>query len=141
MKGALNEDGLRSELAGSGFFQRQQPKLQEPGQESHHAAAPSSKGDVMPPQAHATMPPRDPDSDLIESIRKTVRQLGKEEATYRLTPTEKKAIAEIVYAYGNAGIRTNNNEVTRIGLNYLLEDYRLKGGDSILARVLERLNE
>jgi hypothetical protein len=39
------------------------------------------------------------DQDIItESIRKAVRHLGKEAATYRFTQEEKKALADIVYS-------------------------------------------
>jgi hypothetical protein len=78
---------------------------------------------------------------LIETIRKAVRQLGKEAATYRFTPEEKRALADIVYTYKASGVRTSENEITRIAIHTLIEDYRATGKVSILVRVLERLNE
>ncbi len=77
---------------------------------------------------------------MIEKIRKTVKQLGKEAATYRFTVEEKKALTDIVYTYKSRGIRTSENEVARIALNWLIEDYHENGETSILARVLEKLN-
>ncbi len=77
----------------------------------------------------------------IESIRKSVKQLGKEAATYRFTQEEKKVLADIVYSYRGRGIRTSENEVTRIAINSLIADYRENGENSTLAKVLARLNE
>jgi len=73
-------------------------------------------------------------------VRRAVKRLGKEAATYRFTQEEKRALADIVYVYKGRGIKTSENEVTRISLNYLLEDYRQNGKDSLLAQIIERLN-
>ena len=43
--------------------------------------------------------------------------------------------------YKGQGIRTSENEITRIAINYLVENYKQDGENSILARVIERLNE
>jgi hypothetical protein len=96
--------------------------------------------DTVIPRHHDTMV--SPDQDIItELIRKAVKQLGKEAATYRFTQEEKKALADIVYTYKGQGIRTSENEITRIAINYLVENYKQDGENSILARVIERLNE
>jgi hypothetical protein len=76
----------------------------------------------------------------LEAIRKAVKQLGKEAAVYRFTPEEKKALRAIVYTYKSRGIRTSENEITRIAINFLVADYRENGQSSTLARVLELLN-
>lgn len=78
--------------------------------------------------------------ELVETIRKAVKQLGKEAATYRFTQQEKKSLTDIVYTYKVEGLRTSENEITRISINLLVEDYRKNGKNSILSRVLERLN-
>ncbi len=78
--------------------------------------------------------------DTIEIIRKAVKELGKEAATYRFTQEEKRMLADIVYTYRGRGIRTSENEITRIAINALVEDYRQNGENSTLAKVLERLN-
>ena len=77
---------------------------------------------------------------MIESIRQAMRQQGKEGGTYRFTQDEKRSLADVVYTYRVRGTRTNANEVTRIGLNFLLADYRENGGFSVLAIILERLH-
>lgn len=76
----------------------------------------------------------------FDEIRKTVKQLGKEVSTHRFTPEEKAALTDIVYTYTRQGVRTSENEITRIGVNWLLLDYRHHGANSVLARLLERLH-
>lgn len=91
------------------------------------------------PSNRATIPPSNLNA-LLETIRLAVKELGREAGTHRYTSGEKRALEELVYEYHRKGVRTSGNEIIRIGLNYLLEDHRLNGGRSILARVLERLN-
>jgi len=82
--------------------------------------------------------------DSIEAIRKTVKQVGKEVFFIRVTPEEKHTLGSIVYAfnemYRGEGRKTSENEVGRIALNLLLEDYQENGINSILAKVLAALN-
>lgn len=92
------------------------------------------------PSYHDTTIPLSQD-EIIEIIRKAVKHLGKEAATYRFTLEEKKALSDIVYSYKGTGIRTSENELTRIAINFLVEDYRNNGENSILAKVIERLND
>lgn len=82
-----------------------------------------------------------PDDDALELVRRAVRTLGKEAATYRFTQDEKRALSSIVYAYKERGIKTSENEITRIALNYLIDEYRRNSTSSILARVLALLNQ
>ena len=81
------------------------------------------------------------DDDVLEIVRRAVRTLGKEAATYRFTQAEKRALSGIVYAYKERGIKTSENEITRIALNYLIDEYRRNSTSSILAQVLARLNQ
>ena len=85
----------------------------------------------MAPETHEAM---------VEFIRGAVKQFGKEGGTHRLTRAEKRAVAEIIYTYGNRGIRTNENEITRIALNYLIQEHKERGKESLLERVLQALN-
>lgn len=78
--------------------------------------------------------------DIFERIRRTVKQSGREPATYRFTLEEKKALAEIVHAYDLQGVRTSDNQITRISINYLVEDYRRHKDQSILARILQLIH-
>jgi len=78
---------------------------------------------------------------LVERLRKAVKQVGKEAATYRLTEAEKKKLKEIIYTYGGQGYRTSEIEIARIGLNWLLEDYGANGKRSVLHKILKALKE
>ncbi len=77
---------------------------------------------------------------IVEAIRKTVKQIGKEVSFVRLLPEEKRQLADIAYTYKSQGIKTSENEISRIGINWMLEDYQANGKESILAKVLEALN-
>lgn len=107
-------------------------KNDEPKQPRHH--------DTMQPSNHDTVIPRYHDG-IIESVRKAVKELGKEAATHRFTEEEKKAIVDIIYAYKGQGIRTSENEIARIAVNFLIEDHRENGENSILHQVLKALKE
>lgn len=85
------------------------------------------------------MTPRYRDTS-VEVIRAAVKVFGKEAATHRFTAEEKKALRDIVYVYEGQAIRTNENEISRIGVNFLIEDYRQNGENSVLHKVLKALN-
>jgi hypothetical protein len=78
---------------------------------------------------------------IIELIRKAVKDIGKESATYRFTPEEKKALLELTFTYKVQGLKTSENELTRIAINFILEDQKQNGRNSILEKVLQALNE
>ncbi len=112
---------------------------------------PKKKGkkphDTMTPRYHDTMQPRNHDTvipynetAIFEVVRKSVKQIGKEAATHRFTLEEKNLLADIEYTYKRQGIRTSENEITRIAINYFIEDYRQNGEQSILAKILKHLN-
>jgi hypothetical protein len=58
----------------------------------------------------------------------------------RLTLEEKKALRVIEFTYAQQGIMTSGNEIIRIGMNFILKDFQKNGENSILAKVLKRLN-
>jgi hypothetical protein len=95
--------------------------------------------DTTSPFNHDTTIPQD-DEALFEKVRKSVKQIGKEAATHRFTLDEKNELADIEYVYKRQSIRTSENEITRIAINYFIEDYRQNGEQSLLARILKRLN-
>ena len=111
---------------------------------SPQQAKPAKKKTNVMPRYHDTkldtMIPRH-HNVTIETIRKAVKQLGREPATHRFTSEEKKAITGIIYTYKQQGIITSENQITRTGINFLLNDYEENGKNSILALVLKRLNE
>ena len=114
-----------SGLAESPLFQKKDADSKIPGSQSSN---------------HATMQPDNQD-DAIEYIRQAVRQTGKEAGTYRLTREEKRALLEIRYSFRLGGIRTSENEVARIALNYLIHDHKRNPKDSILERVMEAIHQ
>src|SRR5947209_5482554 len=145
MKKKLDTEAITNELAGSVFFPS---RTQGPGQhESGEQKGSDTNDDLMIPRYHDTVIPSThdtivtpPQDDVIEIVRKAVKQIGKEAATQRLTLEEKQALADIEYRYKRQGLRTSGNEITRIAINYVIDDYRKNGENSLLAKVLKRLN-
>jgi hypothetical protein len=80
------------------------------------------------------------DDQMVEGIRKAVKRLGKEATFCRFTLEEKNVVGDIVYTYKRNGIRTSENEIIRIAVNWLIENYRADGRNSVLAQVLDKLN-
>jgi hypothetical protein len=96
--------------------------------------------DTTTPRHHATMVSRYHDT-IISIVRSAVRQLGKEAATHRFTEEEKRGIADVIYTYKNQGVRTSENEITRIAVNFIIQDYKEHGEESVLDKVLKALND
>ena len=94
--------------------------------------------DTTTPRYHDTTVSRY--HDTVELVRKAVKDFGKEAATHRFTLEEKKMLSDIIYAYKGQEIRTSENEITRIAINYINEDYKKNGENSILDKVLKALN-
>jgi hypothetical protein len=111
--------------------EHQQPQANDTTTPRHH--------DTTVSRNHATMIPFSDDA-IYEVVRKAVKQIGKEAATHRFTIDEKNHLADIEYTYKRRGIKTSENEITRIAINYFIEDYRLNGEESLLAKVLAKLN-
>jgi len=93
-----------------------------------------AKRDTTTPRYRDTTTPT-----MIKGIRKAVKQLGKEAATHRFTREEKDAIARIVFTYGQQGVKTCENEIASIGINWLLQDHQANSRSSILHKVLAAL--
>ena len=83
---------------------------------------------------------RAPES-VIAAIRKVVKSYGREVSFVRLSPEEKGELADLVHDFKRRGLKTTENEINRIAINYLLADHRQHGERSILARTLEALRE
>jgi len=142
MKPKLKEDMIRSELQESAFFH---PPTDKPVVDTIESI--SEPVDTTLPTDHDTMPPRYRDTttphyhdDLLEKIRKALKSYGKEAATYRFTKLEKQALSDPIYAYQKSGVRTSENEITRIAVNFIICDQQEFGEDSILSLVLKLLN-
>ncbi len=96
--------------------------------------------DTTVSQHHDTAVSR-PDNATVALIRKAVKEFGKEAATHRFTLDEKRAVADIIHAFKGRGVKTSENEIARIAINFLLNDYRINGEQSILTKVISALNE
>ena len=149
----------KSGLADSPFFSRPpnvsisvpSPAMQKPTEKvSKEVQSPEQNSfkETKWPRYHDTMPPRNHDTvvssnhdTMVEIVRMAVKELGKEAATHRFTVEEKKAVLDLIYSYKGSGIKTSENEVARIAINYILEDYKQNGQNSILDKVLKALNE
>jgi hypothetical protein len=163
MKKKLNVDSVQSELrGGSAFFPgynrpdsptppqeeiSQAEIVDAPPKEKKPTDRPQPKRDTTIPRYHDTTVSRNHDTmtpptgaDIFEMVRKAVKQIGKEAATHRFTLDEKNLLADIEYTYKRQGIRTSENEVTRIAINYIIAEYKQNGEESILAKILKRLN-
>ena len=163
MKKKLNVENIQSELrGGSAFFPgyksqdsptsvpaEAQPveRVETHAEEHTPGDRPKVVNDTMTPRHHDTTVSRNhdtttqpADTDISEVVRKAVKQIGKEAATHRFTLEEKNLLADIEYTYKRRGIRTSENEITRIAINYVIEEYRQNGEESLLATILKRLN-
>lgn len=74
---------------------------------------------------------------MISAINLSILEVGKEATTYRLSKSEKKALIEIIYRYRIRNIRITENEITRIAINNLIEDYKKNKKQSILAMIVD----
>ena len=99
---------------------------------SHHDTVIPRYHDGTTPRVHGV---------IVELVRKAIKEFGKEAATHRFTQLEKKEIGDLIYTYKNRGIKTNENEITRIAVNFIFEDYRENGENSVLHKILKALNE
>lgn len=147
MKKKIDASTIVNELkVGSAFFPRraEQSTLGAPelSSDAEQVSVKEHSADMVPRYCDTTdattvssLP-----SSLAETTRRAVKKVGKEAATYRFTVEEKQALATIVHEYRQQGIRTSDNELTRIALNYLLEDYRRNKKESILSCILQLLH-
>ncbi len=143
----LNTDTITSELEGSAFFPSRTPAA-SPMQEASEATPPppaSSTSHARPSRRKTSSTNEDASTlasngaSLIETIRHVVKDPGKEVSFVRLSPAEKERLVDLVYAFKRQGKKTSETEINRIAVNFILEDYRINGDDSVLAQVLEAL--
>jgi hypothetical protein len=157
MSKKLKNDSLVNELeGGSAFFTPKTAGATEPKVKGYPPSTESGSQESVPSvEESSPVQPTNPDSEdvastesetqaslhasTLASIRSTVRKIGKESVYVRATPEEKLALSDIVYALKREGVRTTENEVSRIALNFLIEDYKQKGKGSVLAQVIAAL--
>ena len=139
---ALDQQGTTRKIKAAS---RSPGKIAKREDQTARGPEPPAAQSAAPEQRKAeTMIPRYRDiivPDMVQRLRKAVKHLGKEAATYRFTEEEKEALADAVYTYGRQKYRTSENEIVRIGINWLLEEYQASGEESVLHKVLEALHE
>ena len=145
MKKKLNTDRIQNELAGSVFFPQRKKEERPEASVSHPLPSSEPSGDTEPASKHESMHASEhasmrADDTVVQTIAKTLRSLGKEVIYVRSTVEEKTQIKDIVYTYARQGMKTSDNEIGRIAINYLLKDYEVYGAESILAKVLKDLH-
>jgi hypothetical protein len=96
------------------------------------------KHTIVTPRKHTTMTPRYHDS-MTATIAKSVRETGKEVCTYRLTQKEKTSLVEIIYHFRIRNCKLSENEIARIAINFLIEDFRADKKDCMLSSIIEAM--
>ena len=117
----------------------EQPLPSGPKNAHHHDTAVPRHHGITVSQQHGTTIPQ-VYGVAIEQVRKAVKEFGKEAATHRFTAQEKKEIADLIYTYKSQGVKTSENEMARIAINFLIEDYKQNGEGSVLSKILAALN-
>jgi hypothetical protein len=120
-----------------------QPKPEPEPKPEKEAEKPEDTAAIMLARKHASktasMLALSP--DIIEAVRRIVRKPGKEEVLYvRLSREEKDRLSDVTYTYKRQGMKTSDNELMRVAINMLLEDYKVSGEQSLLARILAKLH-
>jgi hypothetical protein len=77
-------------------------------------------------------------ASMLAKITKAIREVGKEVSYTRLTRDEKKQIVEIIYTFRSEGVKLSENELMRIALHVVLEDYKSNKSNSILHKMLHQ---
>ena len=93
---------------------------------------------IVTPCNHDSLTPRYHDS-MIATITKSIRETGKEVCTYRLTQKEKTALVEIIYHFRMRNCRLSENEIARIAINFLIEDFNTDKKHSMLSSIIEAM--
>jgi len=142
MKKKINSQAILNELQGSVFFPAKIPPSTQQEDVTIPKDNPSSQAsnqasNLASNQASTLAAP----DEIIELIRKVVKNPAKEEVLYvRLTKEEKTQLGDITYTYIRQGRKTTDNELGRIAINFLITDYHANGATSVLAKVIEALN-
>lgn len=109
---------------------------------SQPAPLPASSPATMPPSAQQEeqQPDVPGDADGTEAMRRLHGLLMEEHSlhySYRFTRSEIDFIRDAVYELEvKHELPATRNDIVRVGLNWLMEDYRLRRKESVLVRVL-----
>lgn len=115
-------------------------QIKQEASDTQQASRLESKPDRLLASNHASMLAASP--EMIEAIRKVVKNPGKEEVLYvRVSKEEKDTLDDVTYTYKRQSIKTSDNEIVRVAINTLLADYKINGANSLLAILLKSLHD
>jgi len=113
------------------------PDTQPP---TNPASQQASKTATMPPSAHGAMRAVEPPFDDSALVRRLRDQLDEEHSlhySYRFTRDEIEALRDAVYELeAKRGLRVTRNDIVRLGLEWIIDDYKSHGNESLLVRVM-----
>jgi hypothetical protein len=80
------------------------------------------------------------DGDLAGVIAALVKEKGKETTYVRVTQAEKQGLLDVVYTYRRQNVQLAENDVARIAIAALMDDYKKNGENSLLAKVIYQMS-
>jgi hypothetical protein len=120
---------------------RKQVSKKASTKDSKHAITQARKQESLQASNHASMITLSLPPEILESIRKVVKNPGKAEVLYvRVSKEEKDALDDVSYTYKRQDIKTSDNEIVRVAVNVLLEDYKANRANSLLAMMIASLH-
>jgi hypothetical protein len=139
----------KSGLADSPFFQASPQPIQEPKVDVDSTQTKPEKvagnGDVTTPRRRDTMASRRHDATTPkkfavdeQKLAETLKEVGRERTSLRMTEDEKAGVAQIVYNLRAEGVKLSENDVFRVALNFVLEDYEFNTPNSLIESVLKK---
>ena len=110
---------------------------------THQPANPASQAPsepaTMPASVHGAMRAVDPtavDSELVRRLRDQLDEEHNLHYSYRFAREEIEALRDAVYELeAKRGLRVTRNDVVRLGLEWIIDDYKTHGKASLLVRV------
>jgi len=127
---------LKSSLDDMPRIERSAPaKPKEQGSEST-LSSPTANKPARPPAST----PAKSQADVIAAIAALVTEKGKDTTYVRLTQPEKQSLLDVVYTYRRQSVQLTENDVVRVAIAALLDDYKANGANSLLVNVIRAMN-
>lgn len=77
------------------------------------------------------------DSELVRRLRDQLDEEHNLHYSYRFTREEIEALRDAVYELeARRGFRVTRNDIVRLGLEWIIDDYKTHGKESLLVRVI-----
>lgn len=101
------------------------------------ASKPPSKTDSQTERQTARQTASEASGDSVAPLREALLEPHPIHNTFRYSQSDLDALRDIVYELEvKRNLKTTRNEVMRLGLAYIMDDYGANGADSLLVRVL-----